>query len=266
MQGDAPLDRVWAEPSATAGGEHRFVGLAVLFDEPDPQCLLDGFGLPASYGRLREACQTDVDGTSIDTLEDLANDVGLIAEQILLPIDHLLASVADVLPGIVVVRQPGGLLHFVVAWRRHGPLVQGRRQMWELIGKLNTEHGTTIIWTSHYIEEIERNCTRILLLDAGRLVRDQPPGALVAEFGTASALVGLPDPADRARLLASVPAEYATPTGEHTLRLSGPSIDTHLVEVVSLVREAAGRGATIEFRAPSLEDAYVALVGDGETS
>ena len=144
--------------------------------------------------------------------------------------------------------------------------VQGRRQMWELIGKLNTEHGTTIIWTSHYIEEIERNCTRILLLDAGRLVRDQPPGALVAEFGTASALVGLPDPADRARLLASVPAEYATPTGEHTLRLSGPSIDTHLVEVVSLVREAAGRGATIEFRAPSLEDAYVALVGDGETS
>jgi len=88
------------------------------------KCLLDGFGLPASYGRLREACQTDVDGTSIDTLEDLANDVGLIAEQILLPIDHLLASVADVLPGIVVVRQPGGLLHFVVAWRRHGPFVQ----------------------------------------------------------------------------------------------------------------------------------------------
>ena len=45
------------------------------------KCLLDGFGIPASYGRLREACQTDVDGTSIDTLEDLANAVGLIAEQ-----------------------------------------------------------------------------------------------------------------------------------------------------------------------------------------
>lgn len=87
------------------------------------KCLLDGFGLPASYGRLREACQTDVDGTSIDTLEDLANDVGLIAEQVLLPLDHVLSS-ADVLPGIVVVRQPGGLLHFVVAWRRHGPFIQ----------------------------------------------------------------------------------------------------------------------------------------------
>jgi ATP-binding cassette subfamily B protein len=88
------------------------------------KCLLDGHGLHASYGRLREACQTDVDGTSIDTLEDLANDAGLVAEQILIPVDHVVASAADVLPAIAVVRQPGGLLHFVVAWRRHGPFVQ----------------------------------------------------------------------------------------------------------------------------------------------
>ena len=88
------------------------------------KCLLDGFGLHASYGRLREACQTDVDGTSIDTLEDLANDVGLVAEQILVPLDHVLASATRLLPAIAVIRQPGGLLHFVVAWRRHGPVVQ----------------------------------------------------------------------------------------------------------------------------------------------
>jgi ATP-binding cassette subfamily B protein len=88
------------------------------------KCLLNGFGLDASYGRLREACQTDVDGTSIDTLEDLANDAGLIAEQILLPVDHVAASSDFVLPAIVVVRQPGGLLHFVVAWRRHGSVMQ----------------------------------------------------------------------------------------------------------------------------------------------
>jgi hypothetical protein len=32
-------------------------------------CLLQGFGIPAEYGRLREACQTDVDGTSIGTID-----------------------------------------------------------------------------------------------------------------------------------------------------------------------------------------------------
>jgi len=36
------------------------------------KCLLDGFGIQVSYGRLREACQTDVDGTSIDTMEEVA--------------------------------------------------------------------------------------------------------------------------------------------------------------------------------------------------
>ena len=43
--------------------------------------LLGGIGIPASYGRLREACQTDVDGTSIDTLEDMLGVIGLDARR-----------------------------------------------------------------------------------------------------------------------------------------------------------------------------------------
>ncbi len=47
------------------------------------KCLAEGFGIPVSYGRLREACQTDVDGTSIDTMEEVAVQLGLEAEQIM---------------------------------------------------------------------------------------------------------------------------------------------------------------------------------------
>jgi ATP-binding cassette subfamily B protein len=86
--------------------------------------LLAGFHVPVSYGRLREACQTDVDGTSIDTLEEIAVQLGLDAEQVMVPVDHLLLPEATALPAIVVVRQPNGLTHFVVAWRRHGRVVQ----------------------------------------------------------------------------------------------------------------------------------------------
>ncbi len=53
------------------------------------KCLLEGFYIPVSYGRLREACQTDVDGTSIDTIEVVANLLGVRAEQQMLPFDHL---------------------------------------------------------------------------------------------------------------------------------------------------------------------------------
>src|SRR5947207_6487421 len=88
------------------------------------KCLLEGFHVPVSYGRLREACQTDVDGTSIDTLEDIAKQLGLGAEQIMVPLDHLLLPEAATLPAILVVRLPTGFTHFVVVWRRHGPFVQ----------------------------------------------------------------------------------------------------------------------------------------------
>lgn len=98
------------------------------------KCLLDGFGIHANYGRLREACHTSVDGSSIDTLEELAVQLGLDAAQMLVPVEHLLSPDADALPALVVVRQPSGLTHFVVLWRVLGPWVQvmdpGRGRRW----------------------------------------------------------------------------------------------------------------------------------------
>jgi ABC-type bacteriocin/lantibiotic exporter with double-glycine peptidase domain len=86
--------------------------------------LLEGFGIPVSYGRLREACQIDLDGTSIDELEEVAVQLGLDAEQIMVPLDHLLLPQARCLPALVVVRLPNGVAHFVVVWSRHGGLLQ----------------------------------------------------------------------------------------------------------------------------------------------
>jgi ABC-type bacteriocin/lantibiotic exporter with double-glycine peptidase domain len=86
--------------------------------------LLEGFGIRVSYGRLREACQTDIDGTSIDTLEEVANQLGLKAEQVMVPVDHLLVPQAQCLPAIVVIHLPNGATHFVVVWRQYGDFVE----------------------------------------------------------------------------------------------------------------------------------------------
>jgi ATP-binding cassette subfamily B protein len=86
--------------------------------------LLEGFGISASYGRLREACQTEVDGTSIDALEDIAGVLGLQVEQVMIPVDHVLLDEARAVPALTVVRLPNGFAHFVVLWRRHGSLLQ----------------------------------------------------------------------------------------------------------------------------------------------
>jgi ABC-type bacteriocin/lantibiotic exporter with double-glycine peptidase domain len=92
-----------------------------------PACLtalLAGFGLHASYGRLREACQTGVDGTSIDSMEQLANRLGLEAEQIVVPPDHVAIPEAAALPAIAIVRLPSGFTHFVVLWRSYAGRLQ----------------------------------------------------------------------------------------------------------------------------------------------
>jgi ABC-type bacteriocin/lantibiotic exporter with double-glycine peptidase domain len=105
--------------------------------------LLDGFGIPVSYGRLREACQTDVDGTSINTLEDIAVQLGLRAEQVMLPADHLALPEAQALPAIVVVQRASGLTHFLVVWSRIGNFLQvmdpatGRR--WPTLQRFQNE-------------------------------------------------------------------------------------------------------------------------------
>lgn len=107
------------------------------------KCLLEAFGIPVSYGRLREACQTELDGTSIDTIEEIAKQLGLDAEQIMLPPDHLLLEGAKALPAVVVVRQPNGLTHFVVVWSRQGRMIQlmdpaiGRR--WVTVERFQNE-------------------------------------------------------------------------------------------------------------------------------
>lgn len=117
--------------------------------------LLAGFGISVGYDRLRDACQTDVDGTSIDTLEALANQLGLQAEQVMLPCDFLEIPEAAALPAIVIVQRPQGGTHFIVLWRRLGPLVQvmdpasGRRWMtWQRLRDELYQHEAEVPLTS----------------------------------------------------------------------------------------------------------------------
>ncbi|MFN0245026.1 MAG: ATP-binding cassette domain-containing protein [Planctomycetota bacterium] len=105
--------------------------------------LLTGCGITVSYSRLREACQTDVDGTSINALERVAVVLGLDAVQILAPVDHVAHPAASTLPAIAVTRLPNGSVHFVLLWRRVGSFVQvmdpasGRR--WRHVDDLRRE-------------------------------------------------------------------------------------------------------------------------------
>ncbi|WP_375758776.1 ATP-binding cassette domain-containing protein [Corallococcus exercitus] len=86
--------------------------------------LFAGMGAELNYRVLREVCQTDVDGTSIVTLDEVANQLGLDSEQVMLPLDHVVVPEAKALPAIIVTLSAGGRPHFVVLWNRIGPFIQ----------------------------------------------------------------------------------------------------------------------------------------------
>ncbi len=112
MIAGALLDRRWLVPE-TVQTSSMDCGPAAL------KTLLEGFNIPVSYGRLREACQTDIDGTSIDAIEATADALGLSVEQCMVPADHLLLRDAREVPALAVTRQADGSTHFVVLWRQH---------------------------------------------------------------------------------------------------------------------------------------------------
>lgn len=154
------------------------------------KCLLEGFNISASYGRLREACQTDVDGTSIDTIEDIAVTLGLDAEQCLIPTDHATMPESNLLPAIgIVSKSVDAATHFVVVWRRHGNWLQlmdpavGRR--WVRVSSFTDElykHSQSVDaqdwreWaaTPDFLEPLTARLKRLALPDAeiARLISD----------------------------------------------------------------------------------------------
>jgi ABC-type bacteriocin/lantibiotic exporter with double-glycine peptidase domain len=86
--------------------------------------LFAGMGVELNYRVLREVCQTDIDGTSIVTLDEVANQLGLESEEVMLPTDHVVLPEAKALPAIIVTMTAGGRPHFIVLWKRIGPFVQ----------------------------------------------------------------------------------------------------------------------------------------------
>jgi ABC-2 type transport system ATP-binding protein len=70
--------------------------------------------------------------------------------------------------------------------------VQLRHDLWEIINRLNDE-GTTILLTTHYIEEAERLCNRVAIMDNGRVITVATPEELM-ERGSDTITVELRDP------------------------------------------------------------------------
>jgi len=138
--------------------------------------------------------------------------------------------------------------------------VELRRDMWDLVRKLRAG-GTTIILTTHYIEEAEEMADRVGVISRGELIAVDDKNSLMAKMGRKTLDIVLADP------LTAVPAEL----GEWNLRLEKDGnvlsyeFDSHAERtgIASLMRKLADTGIAykdLSTHQSSLEDIFVELV------
>jgi ABC-2 type transport system ATP-binding protein len=139
---------------------------------------------------------------------------------------------------------------------------RGRRQVWTLLQDLREHHHTTILWTSHHIEELERNCDRILLIDHGRVATDASPRALVDAHGQQTVLVHMAEVDDAASALTV--AERLGFTGacdDEVVSLPGLDPGKHLPDLLAALRAESLPITSVDIQRSTLEDVFLALTG-----
>jgi ABC-2 type transport system ATP-binding protein len=133
---------------------------------------------------------------------------------------------------------------------------QARRDAWALIERVR-ERGTTIVLVTHFMEEAERLCDRVALIDHGRVVALDAPDRLAAGAQGGKTMRFVPSGPFDETLLTGLPEVASVQRhGQHML-VTGTG---DLVNAVILALAAAGVTAgDVQLGTPDLEDAFVAL-------
>jgi len=139
---------------------------------------------------------------------------------------------------------------------------QTRRKIWNYILDLKQSFGMTIILTTHYMDEADRLCSRIAIIDKGRIVAMDTPGALKQQLGGDLLELETSD-ADQEfisalRSLDDVANVAAQPGGIVLTVKRGESV---IPRVFDAAQRLGVEIASVSMRKPNLEDVFIKLTG-----
>jgi ABC-2 type transport system ATP-binding protein len=125
-------------------------------------------------------------------------------------------------------------------------------------------HGTAVFYSTHYMEEAELLCNRVLILDHGRIVAEGSVRQLVALAGVegrVELMTRVSMPAGWARTLAGVRELDIALNGTPCAALAVQSLDERIPEIVALAIELGGGIVELHLHRQNLQDAFIALTG-----
>ncbi|MDF5753354.1 ABC transporter ATP-binding protein [Spongiactinospora sp. TRM90649] len=135
---------------------------------------------------------------------------------------------------------------------------QARRDTWDLIERIRAA-GVTVVLVTHFMEEAERLCDRLMVIDAGRVAAIDSPAGLISRSVPEQRVRFRPSiPLDE-RLLTALPEVTRVSVNGPRVEVSGTGNLLHAVTSVLARHQIIATDLRVD--QPSLDDAFVALTG-----
>jgi ABC-2 type transport system ATP-binding protein len=143
---------------------------------------------------------------------------------------------------------------------------QSRLQLWDVVASFKND-GRTVLLTTHYMDEAERLCDRVAIIDHGRLIALGTPRELIASLGGKEvieiALAGAPDAVLEEDAVAKLPGVHGVRRAGESFLLAVDPLHVALPALVDHLRAANQPLERLATRHATLEDVFVSLTGRG---
>jgi ABC-2 type transport system ATP-binding protein len=143
---------------------------------------------------------------------------------------------------------------------------QSRTAIWTYLEKLNKEEGTTIFLTTQYLEEADRLCKRLAIIDFGKIVASGTPAELKRQVGADSIKVALencdkdkPRATELLKSMTGVTEVMETP--EECLTVYAKDGGVLIADIVRALDSSDIRLLSVTFSSPSLDDVFLQHTG-----
>jgi ABC-2 type transport system ATP-binding protein len=267
--GKSTLIRMMTTLIPPTDGTVRIDGCDVVRD-PD--------GVRRAIGVIPQAMTSDLDLTALENMQIFAKLYGLTGREARPVIDRLLEAV-DLVPW-----RDKPLKMFSGGMRRRLEIARGlvhapkiffldepttgldpvsRTAVWEMLAKLRRERDLTILVTTHYMDEADKLCDRIAIVDHGKLVAlDSPlklkasvPGRNVIEVSFAS------PPAGWTAVLQGLPEVAQVESVDHVYRIGSHNGPVTTLALMEAARSASTAILSLSVQSTTLDDVFVHFTG-----
>jgi len=136
---------------------------------------------------------------------------------------------------------------------------QARRAIWDLVRGIR-QRGKTVFLTTHLMEEAERLCDRVAIIDRGRIVDIGTPGDLVQRHCPERSVILVSEDSNAAELFRAIPQVQSVSSEGPQLTIRGLGSDL-VTQVIQCLAEHRMRVIDFRTELPTLEDVFLKLTG-----